>query len=197
VTAVKRDAAMSLKTDEELLANVRSGNTVESARAEETLIRRYNSLVRLVARQYFLLSGGDSDDLIQEGMLGLLTAIRKYDRERGAAFKTFAKLCIRRRIYSAIRKFASPNALELTDGQTDSAANPEELFIDKEKSDEFLSGFMAGLSTLEAKILKRYLSGETYREIASRIGKSTKTVDNAIQRVKRKLEKVVDLGQRN
>jgi RNA polymerase sporulation-specific sigma factor len=166
--------------------------------AEETLIAKYVSLVRKCARPYFL-SGGDSEDLIQEGMLGLLSAVRHYTPDKGAAFKTYAELCIRRRIYSAIRKFASPMGvsvgipeLQYTRNSVwfdfqDEVRDPEALLIDKERSDEFLRGFYSELSRLERNILKLYLKGAAYREIAKKTGKSTKSVDNAIQRVRHKL----------
>jgi RNA polymerase sporulation-specific sigma factor len=163
-------------------------------KAEETLVAKYVSLVRVCARPYFL-SGGDSEDLIQEGMLGLLSAVRHYTPGRGAAFKTYAELCIRRRIYSAIRKFASPVGVPEQQYTRQSAwfdfqdevRDPEALLIDREKSDEFLKGFFAELSGLERNILRLYLKGTAYREIARKTGKSTKSVDNAIQRVRHKL----------
>jgi len=170
-------------SDDELSALVAEGN----ADAEEMLVVRYVSLVKFCARPYFLI-GGDGEDLLQEGMLGLLSAVRNYNSEREAAFKTYAEICIRRRIYSAIRKFASvPPTSETTQEEFSTVQNPEELLIDREKSDEFLKGFLAGLSKLERKILSGYLDGKSYIEIAESVNRPTKSVDNAIQRVRRKL----------
>ena len=153
--------------------------------AEEALVARYAPLVRRCARPYFL-SGGDGEDLIQEGMMGLLSAVRHYSPGRGASFKTYAELCIRRRIYSAIRKYASP-AEKSGERFYDESPGPEELLIEKEKSDEFLKGFFADLSRLEREILRLYLKGAAYRDIAEKTGRSVKSVDNAIQRVRHKL----------
>ncbi len=188
-------------TDEELHGLALSGNR----KAEELLVEKYSQLVRACARPYFL-AGGDSEDLIQEGMLGLLSAFREYNPEGGASLRTFAELCIKRRLYSAIKSAAGTKHSPLNDyvslespsfdesqSQAESILNtafrrePEDLLIDKERFDEILSDFAVHLSGLEAEILGLYLKGLSYREIAQIIKKSPKSVDNAVQRVRRKL----------
>lgn len=191
-------------SDETLHRLAISGNK----EAEEQLVKRYSRLVRACARPYFL-AGGDSEDLIQEGMLGLLSALREYSPDGGASFRTFAELCIRRRLYSAIKSAAGSKHAPLNnyvslespafDGnrtKSDSTLHavfrrePEDLLIDKERSDEILSDFAVHLSGLEAEILGLYLQGLSYREISDRIDKPLKSVDNAVQRVRKKLAQV-------
>jgi RNA polymerase sporulation-specific sigma factor len=178
------------RADDALIAKAQEG----VSEAEEALVEKYAPLVRRCARPYFI-TGGDTEDLFQEGMMGLLSAIRHYRLERGASFRTYAELCIRRRIYSAIRKFALPvetseeqyaQRYALLDDRTETR-DPESMLIDKEKNEEFISGFFKQLSRLEQTIVKLYLKGEAYRDIAERTGRSIKSVDNAIQRVKHKL----------
>ncbi len=173
--------------------------------AEELLVEKYSRLVRACARPFFL-AGGDSEDLIQEGMLGLIYALRDYSPDGGAAFKTYAELCIKRRLYSAIKTAAGNKHAPLNDYlpletssfdgalpeseailQANFRREPEDLLIDKERSDEILSDFSVHLSGLEAEILGLYLNGLSYREIAKKIDKPLKSVDNAVQRVRRKL----------
>ncbi len=188
-------------SDEELQRLAISGDRD----AEERLVEKYARLVRACARPFFL-AGGDSEDLIQEGMLGLIYALRDYDPNGGASFKTYAELCIRRRMYSAIKSAAGSKHAPLNDyvpleapsidGEpllADSILHaafrrePEDLLIDKERSDEILSDFAVHLSGLEAEIMGLYLKGLSYREIAKKINKPLKSVDNAVQRVRRKL----------
>ncbi len=188
-------------SDEELQRLAVSGDRD----AEERLVEKYSRLVRACARPFFL-AGGDSEDLIQEGMLGLIYALRDYNPCGGASFKTYADLCIRRRIYSAIKSAAGSKHAPLNDYvpleapsfdgeplRTESILHaafrrePEDLLIDKERSDEILSDFAVHLSGLEAEIMGLYLKGLSYREIAKKINKPLKSVDNAVQRVRRKL----------
>ncbi len=172
--------------------------------AEEALAERYVRLVRICARPYFL-SGGDSEDLIQEGMLGLLSAIREFNPEKGAAFKTFAEACIRNRIQSAIRNAARKKHAPLNDGiplddvlsdesQTLGTQfyqrSPEEQVLARETEKEFISAYSRHLSKLETEILPLFLGGLSYQEIAAAVGKDIKSVDNAIQRIRRKLAKL-------
>lgn len=194
-------ATLDNQNDDVLQQLAVSGNR----EAEEKLVEKYSCLVRACARPYFL-AGGDSEDLIQEGMLGLIYALRDYSPEGGASFKTYAELCIRRRLYSAIKSAAGTKHAPLNDyvplespsldgksSQKDSILHayfrrePEDLLIDKERSDEILSDFAVHLSGLEAEILGLYLKGLSYREIALEIDKPLKSVDNAVQRVRRKL----------
>lgn len=167
--------------------------------AEETLVVRYARLVRICARPYFL-AGADSEDLTQEGMLGLLKAIRDYDADKAASFKTYAELCIRHRLYSAIRaanrdkhlplndsiSFETPLFDEMPDPGA-KARDPELLIIGREERRELLGVLRGELSGFEAKVLKFYLRGGSYLEIAAQAGRSTKSVDNAVQRIRRKL----------
>ena len=173
------------------------------AYAEELLVKRYSKVVRSCARPYFLL-GGDSEDLMQEGMLGLIAAVRQYDPMRDASFKTYAEQCIKNRLYTAIKSAArmkhtplneyisieSPGFDEARNFASGSARNPEELFILKEHLREITDNADSFLSKLEAQVLSLYLDGQSYDEIAAVLGKSGKSVDNAIQRIRKKLDKL-------
>ena len=177
------------------------------AQAETELVQRYGRLVRACARPLFL-AGGDSEDLIQEGMLGLLTAIRGYDPSRDAAFRTYAEICIRSRLLTAVRaalggKHAPLNHSvsyepPLFDGTSAhlmfSAESPEDVVIGREELKERLDALKGQLSELEAQILTPYLSGLSCGEIAQRVGRSQKSVDNAIQRIRRKMARRVSSG---
>ncbi len=183
-------------TDEELVERLRK----EEAGCMDVLIERYKRQVRNQARTLYLI-GGDGDDLIQEGMLGLFKAIRDYRPEREASFEAFARLCISRQIYSAIqaagRQKHAPlntyvelsNRLDAREGGPQ-GKSPEELLIDRENIQGLQEEIRKPLSPMEREILRYYLEGESYTEIASRMNKTPKSVDNAIQRIKRKLKKV-------
>ena len=179
--------------------------------AEERLATRYTRLVRICARPLFL-AGGDSEDLIQEGMLGLLSAIRQYDPSMSTAFKTYAEVCIRRRLYSAVKSASRLKHLPLNDGlsldyilseesQTQLAANPEafrrtpeEQVLARESESELNKAFAQKLSRLEKDVLALYLDGLSYDEIAAKTGRDVKSVDNAVQRIRRKLARDPNLG---
>ena len=182
--------------DEELLAYCRQGNP----EAEETLIRRYGPVIRSLARPYFL-TGGNSEDLIQEGMLGLLNAIRRYDQQEDTSFRTFAVLCIRRRMFSALRKAAGTKNVSLDDclslesslfdenqSRNDNLRGPEELLIDREEAQKRYQNLLLLLSAYEQSVLRCFLRGMSYREIAEITKRSEKAVDNAVQRIRRKFE---------
>lgn len=172
--------------------------------AEEQLAIRYSRLVRVCARPLFL-AGGDSEDLTQEGMFGLLSAIRQYDPSMNASFKTYAELCIRNRLLSAVKSASRLKHNPLNDGVSLDAIlsdesqiplsaytelfqrSPEELVLARENNEELQSSFKKCLSKLEVKVLGFYLDGLSYDEIAKAIGKDTKAVDNAVQRLRRKL----------
>ena len=188
------------KSDEELLSLARG----QQAGAEEALAERYARVVRMCVRPYFLL-GGDSEDLIQEGMIGLLSAIREYDSEKGASFKTYAQTCIHNRIKSAVRSAQRLKNAPLNDGVSleDVLSNesqslgthyyqrsPEEQVLARETEKEFLSTYLRCLSKLEAEILRLYLDGLSYEEMAAAAGRDVKAVDNAVQRIRRKLAKL-------
>ena len=193
-------------SDEALCAMARGGDR----RAEEILVTRYSRLVRRLARPFFL-AGGDSDDLIQEGMIGLTLGIREYDPQRAASFHTFAEVCIRNRLYSAVRAAARdkhsplnhsvPLELPSFDSHVTSfgapllsLANPEDLIIGREGARDTLSGVRKQLSAFEAKILGYYLDGLTTREMAKAVSRSPKSVDNAVQRIRRKVARHISSG---
>ena len=178
--------------------------------AEEALAERYLRLVRACARPLFL-AGGDSEDLIQEGTFGLLSAIRKYSPEDGTSFKSFAEHCVRMRLLSAIKSASRLKHIPLNDGISleelsedpgaDIAAlpesfrqNPEKLILAKESREELSAAFSRCLSRFEVKVLNLYLEGLSYREIADRLCKDAKSIDNAVQRIRRKLARENILG---
>lgn len=187
-------------SDNELLLLVESGDKV----AEEQLALRYTRLVKICSRPFFLV-GGDGEDLIQEGMFGLLSAIREFDLSMNTSFKTYAEVCVKRRIYSAI-KTASRKKHEplndmvsfddvLSDENKSNAVSygevyrrvPEEQVLARESADEIIQTYSRCLSKFESEILNLFLSGLSYSEIAEVCGKSDKSVDNAVQRIRRKL----------
>ena len=195
-------------TEEALCAMAVSG----SRDAEEVLVLRYSRLVKICARPYFLV-GADSEDVIQEGMLGLLAAIREFSAERKVTFRTFAELCIRRRIISAVRMASGGKhnplntyvSLELslfvgTQGQPSFEAalsrqeNPEDVIINRENLKMVQQMIQDELTALENHILGFYLNGLSYSEIAKETGRSTKSVDNAVQRIRRKIAQQLKSG---
>lgn len=182
-------------TDEELLTLIREGEED----CMDILIERYKRQVRNQARALYLI-GGDGDDLIQEGMLGLFKAIRDYSPEKSASFEAFARLCISRQLYSAVQaagrmKHAPLNTYvelsEQLERQEDrpKGKSPEELLIDRENTQGMQERIEKLLSPMEQEILRSYMEGESYTEIAERMGKKAKSVDNALQRIRRKLKK--------
>lgn len=187
-------------SDEELCAKTAQGDS----QAETELVCRYGRLVRACARPLFL-AGGDSEDLIQEGMLGLLTAIRGFDPGRDAAFRTYAEICVRSRLLTAVRaaqggkhsplnhsvSFEPP----LFDGAISSVESPEDIIIDREELKERLDALKGQLSELEANILSLYLSGLSCGEVARRVGRPQKSVDNAIQRIRKKVARQFSSGE--
>lgn len=182
-------------TDEELVEKIREGETA----CMDVLIERYKRQVRNQARHLYLI-GGDNDDLIQEGMLGLFKAIRDYRPEKEVSFEAFARLCISRQLYSAVQaagrqKHAPLNTyVELSD-QLDTqedgpqGKSPEELLIDRENMEVLQEEIWKLLSSMEKRIFQSYLDGESYTEIASELNRPAKSVDNALQRIRRKLKK--------
>lgn len=177
--------------------------------AMEYLLEKYKPLVRQKTRKLFLIDG-DKDDLIQEGMIGLFKAVRDYQVGKDAAFRTFADLCISRQLYSAIKKsnrlknqplnsYVSIYSDEFSDADelagdrtvissgSDNIANPEAIMIDRENAIDMQNKMFDKLSKMEREVLKRYLEGMTYQEIAADIEKSPKSIDNALQRIKGKI----------
>lgn len=194
----------SVMTDEKLIELSRGGKD----EVIDYLLDKYKGLVRRKARTMFLV-GGDTDDLIQEGMIGLYKAVRDYDVRKEASFLTFANLCIDRQIYSAInasnRKKHSPlnsyisfpllnflndnvtNELYM-DKQNVNHRNPEDLYIDRENALHIEHMLEKELSAFEYEVLKMYIDGADYIEIAERMDKKPKSIDNAIQRIKKKVK---------
>lgn len=166
--------------------------------AAETLLERYKNSVRGVARSYFL-EGGDAEDLVQEGMIGLYGAINDY-REGGMSFKNFAYLCIQRRIMSAVKSATRKKNMPLNnyisligaDGQGQdfvSAENPESAVISDEEREEFFAFLKKELSAAEFRALTLYMEGLSVAQIAARENKSEKSAENAVQRAKKKVAK--------
>ena len=199
-------------TDEDVVARCRQGDTM----AEEYLLNKYKNFVRSKARSYFLI-GADHEDIVQEGMIGLYKAIRDFRPDKLSSFRAFAELCITRQIITAIKTATRQKHIPLNsyvslnkplyDEESDRtlldviiegrATNPEELIIGQEdlnsihhKIDEVLSG-------LEQEVLRAYLDGKSYQEIADNLGRHVKSIDNALQRVKRKLEKYLEENDRD
>lgn len=191
-------------TDEDIVDAVRADNPL----ALEFLINKYKNFVKNKARTYFLI-GADRDDIVQEGMIGLFKAIRDYDRTKLASFRSFAEICITRQIITAIKtatrqkhiplnSYISLNKpvfeeesdrtlLDLLVGSKD--PDPLDIFIGREEIDYIESQIGELLSELEWKVLRKYVEGKSYQEISKEISRDVKSIDNALQRVKRKLER--------
>ena len=201
----KKDAYLKM-SDEELVIRYRSGDN----KAADYLVEKYKNLVRMRARAYFLV-GADSDDIIQEGMIGLYKAIRDYNPDKGVVFMVFASLCINRQILTAVtsynRQKNSPlnSYISLDTPITDELGedarlsdviaaeeecNPEELFIAKEQSGQLIAKVFKELSTMERQTLELYVEGLSYAEIATALNKTPKAVDNAIQRIRNKINSI-------
>ncbi len=180
-------------TDEQLVLRSHEGDKS----AMEELFRRHSGLVRSCARQYFLI-GGETEDLIQEGMIGLYRAIGDYDGNRpgGSSFKNFAYLCISRQILDAVKTvYRKKNGCMLTlqpldTKMVETGMSPEEVLILNDERKEFRQKMSRVLSDFEFKITSMYIDGMTCSEICEATGKPPKSVDNAIQRSKRKLMQI-------
>ncbi|MCL2587918.1 MAG: sigma-70 family RNA polymerase sigma factor [Oscillospiraceae bacterium] len=169
-----------------------------NAQAEEILVQRFGRLVKVSVRPLFL-AGGDSEDLIQEGMLGIVAAIRTYSPDEGALFRTYAEICVRRRLLSAIKtasryKHSPLNyAISFDSSQFEEATPPtllrdlEEQILSQEQADELHLQLGSVLSGFEHDILKLFLEGLSYQEMAEQLGRPMKSVDNAVQRIRKKL----------
>ena len=187
-------------SDEELIQRLRAGD----AGIMDYVLYKYKPLVRKKANAMFLI-GGDTDDLIQEGMIGLFKAIRDFRQEKEASFYHFAEICITRQIYSAVeasnRKKHAPLNTYVSfysetgeEGQplsevliSENSDNPEERMIERENVEQFLEQIRENLSKMECKVLDDYLSGLNYQQIAEKMGKQPKAIDNALQRIKNKI----------
>ncbi|ACL77608.1 RNA polymerase sporulation sigma factor SigH [Ruminiclostridium cellulolyticum] len=193
--------------DEDVILEAKAGNTM----ALEYLINKYKSFVRAKARTYFLI-GADREDIIQEGMIGLFKAIRDYKGDKLSSFRAFAELCITRQIITAIKTATRQKHIPLNsyvslnkpifDEESDrtlmdiiseeSISDPEELIINREEFKGIESKMGEILSSLEWEVLTSYLDGKSYQEIAEDLDRHVKSIDNALQRVKRKLEKYLE-----
>lgn len=196
--------------DEELVQLARNGDTG----AVEFLLNKYKPFVRAKARTYFLI-GADREDIVQEGMIGLYKAIRDFRTDKPYSFKYFAELCVTRQIITAIKTATRQKHLPLNsyvslnkpffDEESDrtlldvitenSVTDPEEVVLGKEEYSGMENKMTQILSKLEWQVLSRYLKGETYQEIAVVMDRQVKSIDNALQRVKRKLEKHLEEGK--
>ncbi|MBO7747517.1 RNA polymerase sporulation sigma factor SigH [Paenibacillus sp. MWE-103] len=196
------------KTDEDVVDLVRDGD----GEALEYLINRYKNFVRAKARSYFLI-GADREDIVQEGMIGLYKAIRDFKGDKLASFKAFAELCITRQIITAIKTATRQKHIPLNsyvsldkpiyDEDSDRTlldvicgtrvSDPEELIINQEEFVGLEDKMSEILSDLERKVLMLYLDGKSYQEIAVDLDRHVKSIDNALQRVKRKLERYLEV----
>ncbi len=172
----------------QLIAQYKSGN----GDAFDKICELFGNMVKSITRAYFLI-GGDGEDLLQEGFLGLLKAVNGYDESQNVSFSTYAYTCITNNVKKAVRKANSKtnlllsNALSLDDVTLVSLKNPEELIIKTETGEEIREKIKGVLSAFEYKIFELYLSGMSYREISVEVGKPMKAVDNALRRIKQKL----------
>lgn len=191
-------------TDSELIHAIRKGNDA----ALEFLLDKYKNFVRVKARAYFLV-GADWDDLVQEGMIGLYKAIRDYQDNKQSSFKAFAELCVTRQIITAIKtatrqkhlplnSYVSLNRPVYFEDESDrmlldllsgaEITDPVDLVISGEEMRNMKISFGEILSDFEAQVLKLYIDGRSYQEIASDLNRHVKSIDNALQRIKRKIE---------
>lgn len=196
------------KNDEDIVGAVHEGD----GEALEFLISKYRNFVRAKARSYFLI-GADREDIIQEGMIGLYKSIRDFKGDKLASFKAFAELCITRQIITAIKTATRQKHIPLNsyvsldkpiyDEESDrtlldvicgtQVSDPEELIINQEEFVGLEYKMSEILSDLERKVLMLYLDGRSYQEIAEDLDRHVKSIDNALQRVKRKLEKYLEV----
>ena len=194
-------------TDEEIVQLCHNGDSL----SEEYLLNKYKNFVRSKARSYFLI-GADHEDIVQEGMIGLYKAIRDFKQEKLSSFRAFAELCITRQIITAIKTATRQKHIPLNsyvslnkplyDEESDrtlldilmegTTSNPEDMIINQENLGNIHQKIKEVLSGLEQEVLAAYLDGKSYQEIAEALGRHVKSIDNALQRVKRKLEKYLE-----
>lgn len=195
--------------DRLLVSMANNGNIL----AEQCIINKYKKLVKMKARTYFLI-GADIEDVVQEGMIGLYKALRNYDDSKFPSFRVFAEICIYRQIITAIKKasrqkhkplnssislnqnvsfdYYDRTLFDVVDGIN--INDPMNIFLTQERFQELKIKLNNMLSKLERTVLKCYLEGKTYRDIALEVKKSVKSIDNAMQRIKRKLEIIAKLN---
>jgi RNA polymerase sporulation-specific sigma factor len=206
-SAIKTFSGFEEKLDEEVVVEAKKGDV----RAQEYLISKYQSFVKAKAKSYFLI-GADKEDIYQEGMIGLYKAIRDFKPDKLASFKAFAELCVTRQIITAIKTATRQKHIPLNtyvslnkpiyDEESDrtlldilsslKVSDPEELVISKEEMNHIENEIGEVLSELEMEVLMSYLDGKSYQEIACDLDRHAKSIDNALQRVKRKLEKCLN-----
>lgn len=196
------------KSDEEIVIEAKSGDN----RAQDYLISKYENFVKSKAKSYFLI-GADKEDIYQEGMIGFYKAIRDYKPDKSTSFKAFAEICVTRQIITAIKTATRQKHIPLNtyvslnkpiyEEESERTlldvlagikiSDPEELIISKEQMDYIEDKIENVLSDLELEVLTSYLDGKSYQEIACDLERHSKSIDNALQRVKRKLEKYLDI----
>jgi RNA polymerase sporulation-specific sigma factor len=199
-------ANLQQESDEEIVKLAKNGDEM----ATEYLINKYKNFVRVKAKSYFLV-GADREDIIQEGMIGLYKSIRDFRADKLSSFRAFAELCITRQIITAIKDRNTTKHIPLNsyislnkpiyDEDSDrtmldilsgtKVTDPEEVFISHELSDDLREKIQENLSELESRVLMSYLEGKSYQEMAKELNRHVKSIDNALQRVKRKIEKTL------
>ncbi|KHE71416.1 RNA polymerase sporulation sigma factor SigH [Halobacillus sp. BBL2006] len=201
---------LSKLEDEAIIERINQGQV----QALDYLINKYKNFVRAKARTYFLI-GADREDIVQEGMIGLYKAIRDYQEGKLSSFKAFAELCVTRQIITAIKTATRQKHIPLNsyvsldkpiyDEESDrtlldviagsKAIDPQELIVNKEKFSDMEEKISELLSELEKQVLTLYLDGRSYQEISVELDRHVKSIDNALQRVKRKLEKYLEISE--
>lgn len=194
----------ALLADERIVEMINGGDSA----AADFLMEKYKNYVRKKARSYFII-GGENDDMIQEGMIGLFKAVRDYDASKQVSFRAFAEMCVQRQMITAVKAATRKKHVPLNtyvsfsrqaadeDGERtlqdvigiSNDLNPEELFIGRENLEYIEKKINEDLSKLEKQVLTQYLLGISYQEIADSLGKTVKCIDNALQRIKKKLER--------
>jgi len=211
--AVRVYDGLAEAADDELVLRARAGDDL----ALEHLLVRYKNFARVKARNYFLI-GADKDDLVQEGMIGLYKAIRDFRPDKQSSFRAFAELCIQRQIITAIKTSTRQKHIPLNsyvsltrpmpqdDGSEpdrvlvdvltqNSNSDPVEMVISREELQSMQTSFREILSDLEAHVLHLYLEGKSYQDIAESLKRRVKSIDNALQRIKRKVEQHIERRQ--
>lgn len=202
----------STMTEEQLIRDLRNGET----QVMDYIMVKYKTMVRKKARAMFLL-GGENEDLIQEGMIGLIKAVRDFNPEQGTSFSSFAELCVTRQMYTAIeasrrkKHFPLNSYISLYEEQesdsegrrtalidtieSEKEDNPETIFFGREYAEALVEKLKENLSSLERHVLYLHLMGTDYKTIAELLGKSPKSIDNALQRIRAKTEKMIRPGK--
>ncbi|ERK32569.1 MULTISPECIES: RNA polymerase sporulation sigma factor SigH [Clostridium] len=206
--SIERNVDFKNRLDEDVAVEAKEGNI----EAQEYLISKYEMFVKTKAKSYFLI-GADKEDIYQEGMIGLYKAIRDFNPHKLASFRAFAELCITRQIITAIKTATRQKHIPLNtyislnkpvyEEESERTlldilsgikiSDPEELIISKEEIERMEKEISNALTELEMEVLTSYLDGKSYQEIACDLDRHAKSIDNALQRVKRKLEKCLKL----